>query len=77
VKKQKATGRTRDGATFPLCLRISEQTSEDKGMDNVNNVLYSVVIWVSVKCGKCNVCLHCQCLLLENKVEGIVCQMTT
>ncbi|PNF14942.1 hypothetical protein B7P43_G01558 [Cryptotermes secundus] len=46
VKKQKATGRTRDGATFPLCLRIDEQTSEDKSMDNVNDVLYSVVIWV-------------------------------
>ncbi|XP_021932222.1 PAS domain-containing serine/threonine-protein kinase isoform X4 [Zootermopsis nevadensis] len=46
VKKQKATGRTRDGATFPLCLKINEQMSEDKSMDNATNVLYSVVIWV-------------------------------
>ena len=47
MKKQKATGRTRDGAVFPLCLRISEQISEEKDVDNANNTLYSVVIWVS------------------------------
>ncbi|PSN52338.1 hypothetical protein C0J52_11417 [Blattella germanica] len=46
VKKQKATGRTRDGATFPLCLRITEQQTEEKDMDNANNKLYAVVIWV-------------------------------
>ncbi|XP_069682889.1 PAS domain-containing serine/threonine-protein kinase isoform X2 [Periplaneta americana] len=46
VKKQKATGRTRDGATFPLCLRINEQITEEKDMDNANTNLYSVIIWV-------------------------------
>ncbi|KAK7861668.1 hypothetical protein R5R35_005350 [Gryllus longicercus] len=47
VKKQKATGRTREGGTFPLCLRMAEEPVDDKDMDNnANSVLYSVVIWV-------------------------------
>ena len=48
MRKQKATGRTKDGATFPLCLKINEQTPEEKGMNIADKVLYSVVIWVSM-----------------------------
>ncbi|XP_068085180.1 PAS domain-containing serine/threonine-protein kinase [Anabrus simplex] len=45
VKKQKATGRTREGATFPLCLRMAEEPVDDKNIDSYTT-LYSVVIWV-------------------------------
>lgn len=59
MRKQKATGRTKDGATFPLCMKINEQTSEEKGMNSADNVLYSVVIWVSInKIGRCVILLH-------------------
>lgn len=45
--KQKATGRTREGATFPLCLCMSEDSIEDKEIEHSNAKYYNIVIWVS------------------------------
>lgn len=54
VRKQKATGRTTDGVTFPLCLMISAQAdttgsstaeSADSGVSN-NTTQYLITIWV-------------------------------
>lgn len=53
VRKQKATGRTTDGVTFPLCLMISANAettgstaeSADSGVSN-NSAQYLITIWV-------------------------------
>lgn len=49
VRKQKATGKTQDGISFPLCLMITAQ--EDPGMDSTDSgvsstYLYAITIWV-------------------------------
>lgn len=53
VQKQKATGRTSDGVTFPLCLMIganvessgSTAESADSGLSN-NSTQYLITVWV-------------------------------
>lgn len=49
VRKQKATGKTTDGISFPLCLMVtpsdeSNNETNDSGLSNSN--LYVVTIWV-------------------------------
>lgn len=49
IRKQKATGKTRDGISFPLCLMIG--TQEDLGMDSTDsgvssNNFYVITVWV-------------------------------
>lgn len=47
IRKQKATGRTKDGTSFPLSLRLKESLNSDE-VDNANtSMLYSATIWVS------------------------------
>lgn len=51
IRKQKATGKTTDGVTFPLCLMISMQDgsgtdSADSGVSSSNSHLYCITIWV-------------------------------
>ncbi|XP_049954466.1 PAS domain-containing serine/threonine-protein kinase isoform X2 [Schistocerca serialis cubense] len=46
VKKQKATGRTREGATFPVCIRISEEAKGDGEADSGIRKCYKLTIWV-------------------------------
>lgn len=46
VRKQKATGRTKYGSSFPLCLRLSEELDEGSGDSSVAIVTFSVVVWV-------------------------------
>lgn len=46
VRKQKATGRTKYGSSFPLCLRLSEELDEGSGDSSVAVVSYSVIVWV-------------------------------
>lgn len=54
IRKQKATGRTSDGVTFPLCLMISIHTdtsgstaeSADSGLSNNDSNQYLITIWV-------------------------------
>lgn len=51
IRKQKATGKTTDGVTFPLCLMISLQDgsgtdSADSGVSSSNSQLYCITIWV-------------------------------
>ena len=43
MRKQRATGRTRDGANFPLSIAV-EVDSEDE--DDLDEVVYRGVIWV-------------------------------
>ena len=43
TRKQRATGRTRDGANFPLSIAV-EVDSEDE--DDLDEVVYRGVIWV-------------------------------
>ncbi|XP_037046488.1 PAS domain-containing serine/threonine-protein kinase isoform X2 [Bradysia coprophila] len=49
IEKQKATGKTTDGISFPLCLMISHQDngadSSDSGMSN-SSCSYVVTVWV-------------------------------
>ena len=50
IRKQKATGKTQEGVSFPLCLMISHHEScntdtTDSGMSNSNS-LYVITIWV-------------------------------
>lgn len=49
IEKQKATGKTTDGVSFPLCLMISHQDngvdSSDSGMSN-GTCAYVVTVWV-------------------------------
>lgn len=53
IRKQKATGRTSDGVTFPLCLMISTHVdtsgstaeSADSGLSN-DSTQYLITIWV-------------------------------
>ncbi|XP_055702492.1 PAS domain-containing serine/threonine-protein kinase isoform X2 [Phlebotomus papatasi] len=44
VRKQKATGRTFDGISFPLCLMITRQEPGEE--DDASAPLYIVTIWV-------------------------------
>lgn len=49
VRKQKATGKTQDGISFPLCLMVTAQ--EDSGMDSTDSgvsstSLYVITVWV-------------------------------
>ncbi|XP_037909867.1 PAS domain-containing serine/threonine-protein kinase isoform X2 [Hermetia illucens] len=50
VRKQKATGKTSDGISFPLCLLIShhdpESDTNDSGLSNANSGLYLITVWV-------------------------------
>lgn len=48
MRKQKATGRTKYGSSFPLCLRLSEELDGGSGDadSSVAVVTYSVVLWV-------------------------------
>ncbi|XP_050094051.1 uncharacterized protein LOC126576789 [Anopheles aquasalis] len=50
IRKQKATGKTQDGVSFPLCLMIAHYESgtdtTDSGLSNPNALLYLVTIWV-------------------------------
>lgn len=51
IRKQKATGKTTDGVTFPLCLMFSMQDgsgtdSADSGVSSSNTHLYCITIWV-------------------------------
>ncbi|XP_026275517.1 PAS domain-containing serine/threonine-protein kinase isoform X1 [Frankliniella occidentalis] len=46
VRKQKATGRTKYGTSFPLCLRLSEELDEGSGDSSVAAVTYSIILWV-------------------------------
>lgn len=51
VRKQKATGKTSDGISFPLCLMISQQDSggtdtTDSGVSSNTSHLYVITIWV-------------------------------
>lgn len=51
IRKQKATGKTTDGVTFPLCLMISlaDSTASDSGDSGVSNntsYTYVITIWV-------------------------------
>lgn len=52
IKKQRATGRTTDGISFPLCLQIihhdhiESQESADSGVSNSGHNLYCLTIWV-------------------------------
>ncbi|XP_052895946.1 PAS domain-containing serine/threonine-protein kinase [Anopheles moucheti] len=50
IRKQKATGKTQDGVSFPLCLMISHHETgtdtTDSGLSNPNALLYMVTIWV-------------------------------
>lgn len=46
VRKQKATGRTKYGSSFPLCLRLNEELDEGSGDSSVAAVTYSVIVWV-------------------------------
>ena len=43
TRKQRATGRTRDGANFPLSIAV-EVDSEDE--DDFDEIVYRGVIWV-------------------------------
>uniref|UniRef100_A0A182M840 Protein kinase domain-containing protein n=1 Tax=Anopheles culicifacies TaxID=139723 RepID=A0A182M840_9DIPT len=50
IRKQKATGKTQDGVSFPLCLMISHHETgtdtTDSGLSNPNALLYMITIWV-------------------------------
>ncbi|XP_058123608.1 PAS domain-containing serine/threonine-protein kinase [Anopheles ziemanni] len=50
IRKQKATGKTQDGVSFPLCLLISHHETgtdtTDSGLSNANSHVYLVTIWV-------------------------------
>uniref|UniRef100_A0A182T7E6 Protein kinase domain-containing protein n=1 Tax=Anopheles maculatus TaxID=74869 RepID=A0A182T7E6_9DIPT len=50
IRKQKATGKTQDGVSFPLCLMISHHETgtdtTDSGLSNPGALLYMVTIWV-------------------------------
>ncbi|XP_050073119.1 uncharacterized protein LOC126561214 [Anopheles maculipalpis] len=50
IRKQKATGKTQDGVSFPLCLIISHHETgtdtTDSGLSNPGALLYMVTIWV-------------------------------
>ncbi|XP_035904664.1 LOW QUALITY PROTEIN: PAS domain-containing serine/threonine-protein kinase [Anopheles stephensi] len=50
IRKQKATGKTQDGVSFPLCLMISRHENgtdtTDSGLSNPGALLYMVTIWV-------------------------------
>uniref|UniRef100_A0A182WIX6 Protein kinase domain-containing protein n=1 Tax=Anopheles minimus TaxID=112268 RepID=A0A182WIX6_9DIPT len=50
IRKQKATGKTQDGVSFPLCLMIAHHETgtdtTDSGLSNPNATLYMVTIWV-------------------------------
>ncbi|XP_058066306.1 uncharacterized protein LOC131215929 [Anopheles bellator] len=50
IRKQKATGKTQDGVSFPLCLMISHYENgtdtTDSGLSNPNALLYTVTVWV-------------------------------
>uniref|UniRef100_A0A182JX14 Protein kinase domain-containing protein n=1 Tax=Anopheles christyi TaxID=43041 RepID=A0A182JX14_9DIPT len=50
IRKQKATGKTQDGVSFPLCLMISHHETgtdtTDSGVSNPNALHYLLTIWV-------------------------------
>ncbi|KAK3926668.1 PAS domain-containing serine/threonine-protein kinase [Frankliniella fusca] len=46
VRKQKATGHTKYGSCFPLCLRLSEELDEGSGDSSVAVITYSITLWV-------------------------------
>jgi PAS domain containing serine/threonine kinase len=46
VRKQRATGKTQDGVTFPLCLMITQHDSDDDECGSSSRVRYCVTIWV-------------------------------
>lgn len=51
VRKQRATGKTQDGVTFPLCLMITQHDSDEDdecggGGSGSAGVCYCVTIWV-------------------------------
>uniref|UniRef100_A0A182IQF4 Protein kinase domain-containing protein n=1 Tax=Anopheles atroparvus TaxID=41427 RepID=A0A182IQF4_ANOAO len=50
IRKQKATGKTQDGVSFPLCLLISHHDTgtdtTDSGLSNANSIVYLVTLWV-------------------------------
>lgn len=54
IRKQRATGKTQDGVTFPLCLMITQHESDDdecgsntsSNTSMIGGVSYCVTIWV-------------------------------
>lgn len=52
VQKQKATGKTRDGISFPLCLMVTGTTTDSSGTDSGDDGMlhstssYTITIWV-------------------------------
>lgn len=46
LRKQRATGKTQDGVSFPLCLMISSDESNSDSENGTVNQLYYVTIWV-------------------------------
>lgn len=47
LRKQRATGKTQDGVSFPLCLMISsDDNNSEVGENGTVNPLYYVTIWV-------------------------------
>lgn len=43
IRKQRATGKTQDGVSFPLCLMVS---NDDANSESCEKPLYNVTIWV-------------------------------
>lgn len=47
LRKQRATGKTQDGVSFPLCLMISsDDNNSEVGENGTVNPLYYITIWV-------------------------------
>lgn len=47
IRKQRATGKTQDGVSFPLCLMINnDEGNAEIAERGITNPLYSVTIWV-------------------------------
>jgi PAS domain containing serine/threonine kinase len=46
IRKQRATGKTQDGITFPLCLMITQLEDDNSTENSNNNNNFTVTIWV-------------------------------
>ncbi|CRL08377.1 CLUMA_CG021364, isoform A [Clunio marinus] len=46
LRKQRATGKTQDGVSFPLCLMISTDESINEPVDSLTAPSYTITIWV-------------------------------
>lgn len=52
IRKQKATGKTQDGISFPLCLMVTASTQDTSVMDSADSGMshsmssYTITIWV-------------------------------